>query len=395
MPNIAILGFGNIGSGVAEVLEKNRSRVEKAVGEEIKIKYILDLRDFSGTPYENIQTYDIEDIINDESVSIVVETMGGALPAFEYSLAALNSGKSVVTSNKEVVARFGHILTEKAKENGVSYLFEASVGGGIPLIKPICEAFSGNEINSITGILNGTTNYILTAMFRDGKSYDDALREAQEKGYAEKDPTADVDGIDTKRKISILADLMTGKRIDPENVYAEGIRFITAEDVKDAEKWGGSIKLLGQAKKQGGGVSVIVAPFFVKNNNILAGVEDVFNGVIVEGNAVGEVMFYGKGAGKLPTASAVMNDIVDAANGRSSTVWSDVGNEVLLPNDEVKRDFYIRAEISEENANSLFGEIEVISKDGELLSFITRAVAEKDIREKLNNVKIGSLIRVL
>ncbi|MBQ6893216.1 MAG: homoserine dehydrogenase, partial [Clostridia bacterium] len=310
MKNIAILGLGVVGRGTADLLEANKALIEQRVGEPVNIKYILDLRDFPGTPYEKLVVHDFSVIENDPEVELVAETMGGSHPAYDYSLACLKAGKCVVTSNKEVVANFGEELLKVAKENGVSYAFEASVGGGIPIVRPLVTDFIANKIVEISGILNGTTNYILTEMKTKGKSYADALSEAQAKGYAEKDPTADVEGIDTCRKICILTALATGILPRASKVRTVGISKIDGDDVKLLEKNGYAVKLLGRMKMVDAKPCLIVAPFVCGKESPLSHVDDVFNGITVCGNTLGQTMFYGRGAGADPTASAVANDIL-------------------------------------------------------------------------------------
>ena len=311
MVNVAILGFGVVGSGVAEVLTQNKKIIENKLQKEVNIKYILDLRDFPGNPFENLVVHDFNVILNDPEVSVVAEMMGGSHPAYDFSKACLEAGKSVVTSNKEVVANFGAELLEIAKAHGVAYLFEASVGGGIPIIRPMCNDLSSNNITEVNGILNGTTNYILTKMTTEGASFADVLKDAQDKGYAERNPAADVEGLDAARKIVILASLAFGKAISPEKIHVEGITEISTEDVEIANKFGYSIKLIGHAEKIDGKILAMVSPRLIPHSNPLSGINDVFNGILLGADMVGQVMFYGPGAGKLPTASAVCADIVD------------------------------------------------------------------------------------
>lgn len=312
MVNVAILGFGVVGSGVAEVLTQNKNIIENKLSKEINIKYILDLREFPGNPFESKVIHDFNIILNDPEVSVVAEMMGGSHPAYDFSKACLEAGKSVVTSNKEVVANFGAELLEIARANGVVYLFEASVGGGIPIIRPMCNDLASNNIIEISGILNGTTNYILTKMACEGASFDEVLRDAQKKGYAESNPAADVEGLDAARKIVILSALAYGKLISPNSIYTEGITNITGEDVDFAQGFGYTVKLIGHAEKVDGKVLCMVSPRLIPASNPLSGINDVFNGILLDGDMVGKVMFYGPGAGKLPTASAVCADIVDA-----------------------------------------------------------------------------------
>ncbi|MBE6703584.1 MAG: homoserine dehydrogenase [Ruminococcaceae bacterium] len=311
MINVAILGFGVVGSGAAEVLADNRHVIEKNLGKAVAVKRILDLRDFPNSPFGSLVTHDFNDILNDPEISIVAEMMGGSHPAYDFTKACLQAGKSVVTSNKEVVANFGAELLELAAKNGVRYLFEASVGGGIPIIRPMVNDLASNEIISVNGILNGTTNYILTKMLDEGASYADVLKDAQDKGYAERNPAADVEGLDAARKIVILAALSFGKLLDPGKIHCEGITKITAEDASVAKALGCSVKLIGHTELVDGRVLAMVSPRLIPCSNPLAGVSDVFNGILVDANMLGECMFYGKGAGKLPTASAVVADIID------------------------------------------------------------------------------------
>ena len=309
--NLAILGFGVIGSGVAEVLTENKKLIESRIGSEINIKYILDLREFKGHPLEHLIVHDFNVILNDPEVSVVAEMMGGSHPAYDFSKACIEAHKSVVTSNKEVVANFGAELQHLAAENGVRYLYEASVGGGIPIIRPMMHDLQSNEIVSVSGILNGTTNYILTQMIENGTSFESALADAQAKGYAEKNPSADVDGLDAARKIVILAALAFGTILRPDDIHVEGITALTLDDVKVAEAFSASLKLIGHTEKVDGKVLCMVSPRVVPKQNPLSGVSDVFNGVLVDANMVDKVMFYGRGAGKLPTASAVVADLID------------------------------------------------------------------------------------
>ncbi len=346
MISIAILGFGVVGSGTAEVLTQNAKLISERVGQDINIKYILDLRDFPDSPFADKIVHDIDIILKDPEVKICAELMGGSHPAFEFSVAALKAGKSVVTSNKEVVANFGPELLKTAAENGVRYLFEASVGGGIPVIHSIASCLTANDISEVDGILNGTTNYILTQMITEGKDFATALAEAQEKGYAERDPSADIDGIDTCRKISILSAIAFGKLIPPSKVSTEGIRGVSLKDVENAAKFGASVKLIGKAVNVDGKISACVAPMFVKNSSPLANINDVYNGVLVNGNAIGDVMFYGRGAGKLPTASAVVSDIIEIAayldHPNTVNVWERLPDEEILSSDKIKSRWYLR-----------------------------------------------------
>lgn len=341
---IAIMGFGVVGGGVGELLISNAENISKKAGEKIEVKYILDLRDFPDSPYKCF-TKDFNDILNDPEVDAVVEAMGGTVPAYEFTKKLLLAGKHVVSSNKELVARHGTELLQIAKEKNINYLFEASVGGGIPIIRPLISSLTGNDITGIIGILNGTTNYILTQMIKNGKSFADALSEAQEKGYAEKDPTADVEGIDTCRKIAILASLAHGKYVNSANIPTEGITKITTEDAKYAQAMGYSVKLVGLCETASDGVYARVCPAFIDLECPLASISDVFNGVLVQSNALGDVMFYGKGAGKLPTASAMVSDLVDVAkhiNTNIRILWNDSEEGYLKNGAEQTFAYYLR-----------------------------------------------------
>ena len=318
MINIALLGFGVVGSGTAEVLTENKSIIEQRLGCEYNIKYILDLREFPDSPFGDRIVHDFNTILEDKEVTVVAEMMGGSHPAYDFTKACLEAGKNVVTSNKEVVSTFGVELCRLARENGVRYLFEASVGGGIPIIRPLMNDLSSNKVNRISGILNGTTNYILTSMRDKGASFADALATAQKLGYAEANPSADVDGIDAARKTVILAALASGKLIDPKTVHTEGITKITLDDTKLAALFGYTIKLIGYTEITEDGLIAFVSPRMVPASNPLCRIDDVFNGVLVDANMVGEVMFYGPGAGKLPTASAVVADIIDIISARNT-----------------------------------------------------------------------------
>jgi len=326
MSKIAILGHGVVGSGTAEVFLKNKESISVKLGRDADIKYILDLREFPECEYSDRFTKDFEVILNDPEVTVAAELIGGTEPAYSFVKALLLAGKSVVTSNKELVAKKGAELLKIAAEKNVSFFFEASVGGGIPIIRPLQQCLSADSISEIAGILNGTTNFILTKMFRDSMPFEQALKLAQEFGYAERDPSDDVNGVDACRKICILASMIFGKRVNPDDVLTEGISSLTREDIEFCESKGGTCKLIARAVKVGDSVSVTVCPTFVDKNSQLAGVNDVYNAIMVRGEATGDVVFYGKGAGKYPTASAVVNDIVNALNGGggNSLSWSDV-----------------------------------------------------------------------
>ena len=341
MKKIAILGFGVVGSGVAEVLTENKDLIEKRLGESVEIKYILDLRDFPDSPFADKVIHDFNIILNDPEISIVAEMMGGSHPAYDFSKASLLAGKNVVTSNKEVVAKFGTELLAIAKENNIRYLFEASVGGGIPIIRPINNDLVSNKITSIDGILNGTTNYILTQMNENGTSFADALKDAQAKGYAEADPTADIEGLDAARKIVILSSLSFGKCISPEKISCKGITNITAEDFEVAKSLGYTIKLIGHAEQIDGKIYASVSPRFVPLSNPLAHISDVYNGILVGANMLDKVLFYGKGAGKLPTASAVVADVMDIVEKLSNEQAPIISWVNACENDIASEDSYL------------------------------------------------------
>jgi len=349
MTYIAVLGCGVVGSGAVEVVAKNKATIENRVSDRIEVKYILDLLDFPDSPWGDRHVKDFSLIENDPTIEVVVETMGGVGAAYDFSKRCLQKGKHVVTSNKELVATHGAELLALAREKGVNYLFEASVGGGVPIIKSINQCLAANEITEIYGILNGTTNYILTRMAREGADFAAVLREAQALGYAEADPTADIEGIDVQRKICILASLAFGRHLYPRYVPASGISKITHEDIEAAAACGRVIKLLGRAVRgEDGKISAHVSAYMVPRENQLATVDDVFNGIVVSGNAIGDVMFYGRGAGKLPTASAVMADVIDAIKHRDRRLWidwEDAGAEIAADADLLKSEMYIRVGI--------------------------------------------------
>ena len=366
MVQVAVMGHGVVGSGVVEVLSQHVESIAKRAKEEIAIKYILDIRDFPDSPFADKFTKNFEDIINDEEVKVVAEVMGGVNPAYDFTKRCLLKGKSVVTSNKELVAAKGAELLKIAKENNANYLFEASVGGGIPIIRPISQCLAANDVIEIAGILNGTTNFILTKMIRENMSFDDALKMAQKLGYAEKDPTADVEGHDACRKICILASLAYGKHVYPEYVHASGITKIALEDVAYAASWGGVIKLIGQVKKlDDGKLDVTVEPMFISKESQLANVDDVFNGILVRGDSTGDVVFYGKGAGKLPTASAVVADIIDCVKhlkARKYLYWSDGDGSIVKPYEETVYPIYIRVG-STLNKQAVFEKVSALFKN--------------------------------
>ncbi|MBO5072309.1 MAG: homoserine dehydrogenase [Eubacterium sp.] len=387
MIKIAVLGYGTVGSGVVKVLNTNANIIAKRAGQEVEVKYVLDLRDFPGDPVERKVVHDFNVILDDPEISIVVETMGGTKPAYEYVKKSLLSGKSVCTSNKELVAAYGAELVHIAKSKSANFLFEASVGGGIPVIRPLNQSLTADKIEQINGILNGTTNYILTKMANDGSDFEDVLKEAQELGYAEKDPTADVEGYDACRKIAILTSLAYGQQVDYQDIYTEGITKITAEDFKYARSMGASIKIFGSSKKVGGRLYAMVAPQMIKSDNPLFAVNDVFNAICVTGNMLGDVMFYGKGAGKEATASAVVSDVVDAVkhmNINVMTIWEDEKLPVA-PMDEMKNRFFVRIGAAEkEKAMKAFDEIEAVDAgiDGEF-GFVTGVMTEGEFNDTM------------
>lgn len=341
---IAIMGFGVVGSGVGEIVLKNQKGIAVKCGENVEIAHILDLRDFPDSEFKCF-TKDFNDILSDPEVGIVVETMGGVNPAYKFTKELLLAGKHVITSNKELVAAHGAELLSIAEQKNINYLFEASVGGGIPIIRPLYSCLTAGIITDVIGILNGTTNYILTQMFQSGVSFENALCDAQKKGYAEKDPTADIEGLDTCRKIAILSSLAYGKAIDSSKVETEGITNITAADVAYAEKAGYSIKLIGYSSREGKNVYAAVFPAFVSKQNPLSSINDVFNGIVVKGDDLGDVMFYGRGAGKLPTANAVVSDIIDAVKHKHTHIiiqWNEYDEERQSSGENHKFSYYVR-----------------------------------------------------
>lgn len=398
MIQVAVMGYGTVGSGVVEVIEKNKEEINKKSGEEINIKYILDLRDFPGDPFEDKIVHDVEKILNDPEIKIVCETMGGLKPAYDFTKRALLSGKSVCTSNKELVAAHGPELINIAHDNKCNYLFEASVGGGIPIIRPLNYSLTAEKIDAITGILNGTTNYILSKMEKEGADFEDVLKEAQEKGYAERNPEADVEGYDACRKIAILSSLMCGKNVKYEDIYTEGITKITATDFVYAHACGRTIKLLAQSKEVDGRFYAMVAPCMISTSNPLYMVNDVFNAVCVHGNMLGDSMYYGRGAGKLPTASAVVSDVVDCARhiGKVIMCFWDSEDVALTGIDEASRRFFVRVLLEQESkALQVFESVSVIEANvpGEF-GFITDVMTEKEFNRKAEEVGIISRIRI-
>lgn len=389
MVNIGILGYGTVGSGVVEVIATNQESINKKAGQEVQVKYVLDLKDFPGNPIQEKIVHDVNIILDDPEVNIVVEVMGGVEPAYTFVKSALAKGKSVVTSNKELVAKHGAELLEIARENNLNFLFEASVGGGIPIIRPLNQSLTADEISQIAGILNGTTNYILTKMAKEGSKFEDVLKEAQQKGYAERNPEADVEGYDACRKIAILSSLAFGHQVDYEDIYTEGITQITDKDFEYAKKLGRSIKLLATSRKVDGNIYAMVAPFMISENHPLYTVNDVINGIYISGNVIGDVMFVGAGAGKLPTASAVVTDVVDCAKHLGTNIWSFWSREKLELGDikKASNSFYVRiqgnAEERLEEVKNAFGNVSVIKLDGVTDEFavVTEVMTEEKFSE--------------
>ncbi len=398
MANIAILGFGVVGGGVADVIAQNLEIIEKRINDKLNIKYILDLRDFPDSPFGHLVTHDFNVILNDPEVTVVAEMMGGSHPAYDFSLAALKAGKSVVTSNKEVVSKFGVELLGVAREMGVRYMFEASVGGGIPIIRPLVNDLAANSISSINGILNGTTNYILTQMAENGRDFAEALKDAQAKGYAEANPTADVDGIDAARKIVILASLAFGKLIDPDSIYTEGISKIGVADIELAKEFGYSVKLIGHCEKKDGKILAMVSPRLIPASNPLHSVDDVFNGILVDANMLGESMFYGRGAGKLPTASAVVADIIDIArspeNDACFPAIESAAKEELFDMDGYRcKSMLVFDAKADDGVLDSFNATEAIVRGGKV-AFITEELSEKELKDKLSALKDAPISRI-
>lgn len=396
MTKIAVMGHGVVGSGTVELFLKNKDNINKRSNLDLELGYILDIREFPDLPYSDKFTKSIDDILNDKDVKVVAEVMGGIHPAFEFTKSCLERGISVCTSNKALVAEKGAELMQTAKKNNCNYMFEASTGGAIPVIRPLVTCLAGNEITEICGILNGTTNFILTKMLRDNMAFDDALSMAQKLGYAEKDPTADIEGHDACRKICILSSLAFGKHVYPEWVHCEGITKLTPEDSKYAESWGGAVKLIGSVKKMPDGkILPIVRPAFVCGANQLSHIDDVFNGIMIYGDGFDEIMLYGRGAGKLPTASAVVGDIIDCAKldkNVSYMTWEDSADNSFITDymqDEIR--MYVRTENTDKNKiEELFGNVEYLDRENKPeneIAFITNTDTERNISEKL--MKMG------
>ncbi len=401
MINVAVLGYGTVGSGIVEVFNTNRESINKKAGQEINIKYVLDLREFPGDPVMDILVHDYNIILNDPEVEVIAEVMGGVEPAYTFVKSALEKGKSVCTSNKELVAKHGPELLKIAREHNRNFLFEASVGGGIPIIRPLNQSLTADEITHITGILNGTTNYILTKMSKEGLDFDTVLKEAQALGYAERNPSADVDGFDACRKIAILASLAFGYNVDYEDIYTEGITKITDIDFKYANKINRSVKLFGKATKTDDKFYAYVAPVMIDTNHPLYSVNGVFNGILVNGNVLGDVMFYGSGAGKLPTASAVVSDIVDAVKHLNTNIMSFWSSKKLELTDIKlsEKKFFVRVSGTVEDklaeVEKAFGKVEVIEVEdvtGEF-AFITDVISEEKYDEAASKVE-GIITRI-
>ena len=403
MINVAVMGYGTVGSGVVEVLRTNGELINERAQDVINVKYVLDLRDFPGDPVEEILTHDFETIVNDAEVDIVVETMGGVEPAYTFAKRCLEAGKNVATSNKALVAKHGAELLAIARDRSINFMFEASVGGGIPIIRALNSSLTADRIDEVTGILNGTTNYMLTKMFFESADYDEVLKEAQEKGYAERNPEADVEGHDACRKIAILTSLIAGQHVDFETIHTEGITKITTEDMKYAKTMDMAIKLLASSKREGESFSAIVAPMLLSKNHPLCNVNDVFSAIFVRGNMLGDAMFYGSGAGKLPTASAVVADVVDAAKHLHRTVvtrWESNTLE-LVPNADAKRRFFVRIHgeesVLKSRVDEVFGQVEFVKADdveGEF-AVITGEMTEAEYAQKAEEMpEVVKMIRM-
>ncbi|MBQ3061502.1 MAG: homoserine dehydrogenase [Lachnospiraceae bacterium] len=403
MIKVAVLGYGTVGSGIVEVINTNKDLIAKRVGEEIEVAYVLDLRDFPGDPVEKILVHDVDVIMNDPSVSIVAEAMGGVEPAYTFAKRAIESGKSFCTSNKELVAKHGAKLIAMAKEHNVNFLFEASVGGGIPIIRPLIHSISPENVVEVSGILNGTTNYILTKMTKEGLDFDSVLKDAQDKGFAERNPEADIEGYDACRKIAILASLAFGAQVDFEDIHTEGISKITDKDIEYAKAMGMAIKLIGSAKNEEGKISAMVAPMLVGPESSLYAVNDVFNAITVTGNTLSDVMFYGKGAGKLPTASAVVSDIIEEAknlNRNIRIVWEEEKIN-LSAFEDINNRFFVRLsgndKLNEDKVKEVFGDVKVVSCDliKDEYAFTTKVLSEGVFADKTKEFdNVVNVIRI-
>lgn len=401
MANIAVLGYGTVGSGVVEVINTNQMIIDKKANEHIDIKYVLDLRDFPNDSIQQKITHNFDDILNDSSIEVVVEVMGGLEPAYTFVKKALLSKKSVVTSNKELVAKYGYELIKVAQDNSVNFLYEASVGGGIPIIRPLNQALTADEIIEIEGILNGTTNFILTKMFEDGSEFEDVLKQAQENGYAERNPSADVEGYDAVRKIAILSSLAFGLHVDYEDIDTKGITNITKEDMTYVKYMDKQIKLIASSKKIGDDIFARVSPKIIGDQNPLSTVNDVFNAVVVKGNMVGTLMFYGKGAGKLPTASAVVADVVDAVKHKNTNIiqfWAPDKVHVMKSIDEPVS-LFVRVSYSNLDAaiayvKETFNNVQIINLEQfeDEFAFITDTMQEGTLNKKIQKLKDSDAI---
>ena len=404
MIQVAIMGHGVVGSGVADILITHKKKLYSAIGEEVYIKKVLDLREFPDSPIADRFTKDFNEILNDVEIRVVAEVMGGIHPAYDYTKALLKAGKSVVTSNKELVATHGAELLAIAKEKNANYLFEASVGGGIPILRPISQCLVANNVHEIAGILNGTTNFILTKMINDGMEFDTALKLAQDLGFAERNPEADVEGHDACRKICILAALASGRHVYPDGIHTEGITKITLSDVKYASSFNSVIKLIGDVKfLPDGKLDIFVAPMIINRKSQLANIDNEFNGIMVRGDCTDDVVFYGKGAGSMPTASAVVADVIDCCKhlkARKYLFWADSNNENVLPYNESKTAVYLRLSSGDKEAalkelKELFGEVVTLSISNEAegeFAVVTGEFTVGEIKEKLSSLKQSSVL---
>lgn len=397
MVKVAVMGYGTIGSGVVEILEKNRARIKKTSGEDLEVKYVLDLREFEGDPIQSKIVHDYQVIAKDPEISVVVETMGGVEPAYTFVKTMLEAGKHVTTSNKALVADKGAELIALAAEKNVNFLFEASVGGGIPIIRPLMSSITGDEIVEISGIVNGTTNYMLTKMTNEGLAFEDVLKEAQVKGYAEKDPTADVEGYDACRKIAILTSLVCGQQVNYEDIHTEGITKITPTDIMYAKEMERAIKLLAMSRQTAGGYVAMVAPFLIPREHPLYNVNDVFNAIFVKGNMLGDAMFYGSGAGKLPTASAVVGDIVDIVKHMHTHIilnW-DATPVQLADYKTNETRFFVRTKASKEEISRTFGSVEFVDIEelADEIGFVTMTMSESEYEEKA--AQLSSVLQMI
>ena len=403
MAEIAVLGYGTVGSGVVEVLKTNQNSIDKKAAQPIRVKYIFDIRDLTGSPIEHLHTKDINKILNDNDITVVVEAIGGVEPAYEYVKKALLRGKSVCTSNKELVAKHGAELLSIARDKNINFLFEASVGGGIPIIRPLNLSLTADEIYEISGILNGTTNFILTKMLKEDMDFDSCLKMAKELGYAERDPSADIEGWDSCRKLAILVSLAISKQVDYENIHTEGISRLTVRDFAYAKKLNAAIKLLASAKIIDNGVYAQVSPVIIPDSHPLSVVNDVYNAIYIKGNVIGDVMFYGRGAGKLPTASAVVADIVDAVKHLNKNImhfWSSEKHQILEhTNLKSKNLVRLKDDLKEESSIiKIFGDVKIIKIYNDELAFISDDITRTKLDEKLNSLlgghEVKSIIRI-